>query len=440
MNDVRCLGLTALGLALAAPGAAQDLGHKAPAQARPVVITDATLHPVSGPTIAGGSLWFGEGSIQALGAAGGTTPPADAEHIDGRGLHVYPGLISAVTTLGLVEIGSSRATIDRTEIGDLTPEARAIVAVNPDSTALPVARSNGVLLAGVFPSGGLIAGRAAVAHMDGWTWEDLAVRADAGVVIEWPSRRPQRRFGPPRGGDSRPSVDERRAAIERHVLAARSYLQARAADPTVPLDVRHEALRGALLEDHPVFVRAADREAIESALAWTESEGLHAVLIGGTGAHACRDLLLRLEVPVIVTGTHRLPQRRDQAYDAPFSLPAALEAAGLQWCLASSGSFYNERNLPYHAATAVAYGLDRQAALRAITLSAAEVLGIADRYGSLERGKSATLIVTDGDPLELETRVLHAFIDGRRIDLANKQTALAEKYRERYRQLGLWGR
>ena len=162
------------------------------------------------------------------------------------------------------------------------------------------------------------------------------------------------------------------------------------------------------------------------------------VLVGGRDAPLCADLLETAEVPIIVRGTHRLPARRDAAYSEPFTLPMRLEAAGLKWCLASDGSFYNERNLPYHAATAVAFGLAPEVALRSITESAAEILGVGDQIGSLEVGKAATLIVTDGDPLLFTTTVEQAFVDGRLSDLNNKQEELAEKYREKYRQLGLW--
>lgn len=411
----------------------QDLVHKAPPQQRGIVIEAATIHPVSGPVIERGWIYFDEGVIRLLGE--GETPdlPGDPMRIDGAGQHVYPGLVAAVTTIGLVEIGQVPATRDESETGDITPEVRAAVAVNPDSTVIPVTRSNGVLAAGVFPTGGLIPGRASVMAFEGWTWEEMAVLPDAGLVVSWPSSR--------RSRWSRSSEDtsgERRAQIRRAFGDARAYVRAKSEDPSIPVDLRWEGMRAVLAGDAPVFVRANDVEQIESAVSWARSEGLRLVVVGGTEAHLCADLLVRADVPVIVSGTHRLPRRRDVPFDEPFALPVLLEEAGVRWCLATGGSFYNERNLPYHAATAVAFGLSREAALRAITLSPAEILGVGDRLGSLDVGKSATLIVTNGDPLEIPTGVQRAYIDGRALDLRNKQTDLAEKYREKYRQLGLW--
>jgi imidazolonepropionase-like amidohydrolase len=425
---------------LGASLAAQDLGVKAPPQAQAVVLEGGTIHPVSGPPIARGWLHFEGGVIRGLGEGDAPALPDGAVHIDCTGQHVYPGLIGAVTSLGLIEIGQVAATIDERETGDFTPEVRAAVALNPDSTVIPVTRSNGVLSAGVFPDGNAVPGRVSVISLEGWTSEQMAVEPEAGMVVRWPSSRESRRRDRGRPGSESPreAAEKRRQAIADLFADARSYLAARAADPSIPMDIRFEAMRGALTGEKPVFVRADDVEQIESAVLWAQREKLHVVVVGGAEARLCLDLLRRLDVPVIVTGTHRLPSRRDSDYDEAYALPAQLEQAGIRWCLASGDSFYNERNLPYQAATAVAFGLSREAALRAITLSAAEILGVADRLGSLDPGKHATLFVTNGDPLEIPTHTELAFVQGRRIDLRNKQTELAEKYREKYRQLGLW--
>ena len=419
--------------------AAQDLGHKAPPQKRVVLIENAFLHPVSAAPIERGWIHFEGGVIRGLGAGDAPTLPGEVQRFDVSGGHVYPGFISAVTTIGLVEIGQVPATIDQSETGDLTPEVRSAVAINPDSTVIPVTRTNGVLTAGVFPSGGLVSGRAAVICLEGWTWEEMAVSTDAGLVVGWPSEVRRRRFRRPGAqATATPSAEDRRAVIDAAFTGARDYFAARAADPQIPVDVRFEAMRSALSGETQVFVRADDLEQIESAVAWAQRRELPIVIVGGRDADRCTDLLVRTGVPVIVTGTLRLPRRRDSSYDEPFRLPNALQKAGVTWCLATNGSFYNERNLPYHAAMAAAFGLPREAALRAITLSAAEILGVAHRLGSLDVGKSATLIVTHGDPLLIETNVDKAWIHGRSVNLANKQTDLADKYIEKYRQLGLW--
>lgn len=422
-------------LGLAAAAAAQDLTRKAPPQAGPIALVGGTVHPVSGPPIEGGFVFFAEGRVVAVGR--GDAPPG-AEAVDVRGRHVYPGLLDAHTSLGLVEIGAVRATRDFDEVGEITPEVRACVAVNPDSWLIPVARSNGVLAFGTFPQGGAIPGRASVMRADGWTWEDMTVAADAGLVVGWPMPRP--RYVP--YGEVRPDelAREVRAAMQRVREAfadARAYLDAKAADPSLPVDLRWEAMRPALAGERPVFFEAQDLDEITTAVEFASARGLRAVLLGGHDAALCTDLLKEHDVAVLVANLHRFPKRTDSDFDEAYALPAKLEAAGVRWCLASGERTANVRNLPYAAARAAAYGLPKEAALKGITLYAAQVLGVADRLGSLEPGKSATLIVTDGDPLEVATHVEMAYIDGRRIDLSNKQTELHEKYKEKYRQLGL---
>ncbi|MCC6782535.1 MAG: hypothetical protein IT457_06805 [Planctomycetes bacterium] len=431
--------VVALALGCAASRAhSQDLGIKAPPQRRAVLIRGAELHVGDGRVLRDTSLWFDAGRIAGLGADE-RGAAADAEAIDGRGLQLWPGLIDAASLLGLNEIGSIGATADFDEIGDLTPEAIAATAVNPDATTLPVARSNGVLVVGVFPQGGGIAGHASVIQLDGWTSEDLAVKRVAGLVVEWPElpRREARAARPAQDG-LRARALAARAAIDRAFREARAWLDARAADPRVAHDLRSAALEPALARQVPVFLRARGGEAIRSGLAWANGLGLRCVLVGGEGAQECLELIAQRAEGVIVGGTHRLPAHPDEPYDAPFTLPTRLAAAGIAFCIAGDGSHSNARNLPYHAATAIAFGLARDAAERAITSSAATLLGVGDELGTLAVGRRATLILVDGDPLELTSRVVAAWIDGRRIDLANKQTQLAEKYREKYRQLGIW--
>lgn len=428
-------------LVLAVPAAAQDLGMKAPPrQEKPVAIENAVIHTISGGTIEGGFVVFADGKITALGS-GPAPRTADGMIVDASGKHVYPGLIGANTLTGLMEIGAARATIDYAEVGTITPEVRAAVAVNPDSTIIPVTRSNGILTVGVLPMGGAIPGRASVINLEGWTWEEMAVDDDAGVVVNWPNMRPIRGWFVTRSPEEQDR--ERRealAALDQAFLTAAAYLRAKAADPGTPTDIRWEAMRGVLERGDPVFIRADELEQIQSAVTWAVDRSLKPVIVGGRDAGLCADLLKRHDVGVIVSGTLRLPRRIDSRYDDVYTLPATLESAGVRWCMASTGGPMDtphERNLPYHAAMAAAFGLPRDAAIRSITLSAAELLGVGDRLGSIEPGKDATLIITDGDPLEITTRVERAFITGREIDLTNKQRLLNEKYREKYRQLGI---
>lgn len=435
----------ALALALAATRA-QDLLPKAAPQQAPVVLQNAVLHTVTGGIVLGGTVWFLDGTIRGVLPANAPLKfPNDAVPVvhDLQGKHVFPGLIAVNSTLGLVEIGMVRQTVDSDEIGELSPEALAAVAVNPDSAALPVARSNGVLAAAVFPIGGLLPGRASVMQLDGWTNRDMTVRADAGPVVSWPAqssgergRRGPRGAAPAAEGNEANATKKARQRIDDAFAAARAWLDASAADASLPVDIRHQALVPALRREVPVFLLADDLEQIESAVLWARSRNLRAVIVGGRDAASCAPLLRDHDVPVVLAGVHRLPRRDDSAYDEPFTLPARLASLGVRFCLASGGDFSNERNLPYHAATAIAFGLDRQRALAAITHDAAVICGVDDHLGSLAVGKDATLFVADGEPFELTTKIEMAFVRGRQIDLRNKQTELAKKYRERYRQLG----
>ncbi len=442
-----CLAILTLA---ASTALAQDLGAKAAPQAKPVLITGATVHPVSGPPIANGVVHFADGVIAFVGSQEQWNDHLKnikliaPETIDAKGKHVYPGLIGAQTQLGLTEIQAVRAMQDTNEAGNITPEARAIVSVNPDSTLLPVTRSNGELIAAVFPSGGTISGRVGVIRLDGWTWEEMAVKADAGLVVEWPMMRTVTAWWNPTPEEEQlKNIRQSLHVIDRAFATAKSYAAARASDPNTPIDLRWEAMIPALPSKNsannsgaqlPIFVSANAADQITAAISWAAPLGLKLVIVGGAEAPMCADLLKKHDVPVIVMGTHNFPRRDDAAYDEAYALPARLQEAGVRWCLASGEETAHERNLPYNAGRAVAYGLAPDAALRSITLSSAEILGIADRYGSLDAGKSATLIITDGDPLEITTHTTAAFIDGRAINLANKQTILADKYREKYKQ------
>ncbi|MGE0145730.1 MAG: hypothetical protein AB7T19_20780, partial [Planctomycetota bacterium] len=390
---------------------AQDLGVKAAPQDKPVLIEHAQIHLGTGEVLDDAALWFRDGRIGAVGKDAASTAPADCERIDANGLQLWPGFVDAVCQIGVLEIGSVSATADVAEIGDVTPEAVAAVAVNPDATNVPVTRSNGVLVAGIFPEGGLIAGHASTIALDGWTSADMTLRERSGLVIEWPPL-PDRSQADRRGDRDRqePSGDDPRLMIDRIVGDAIAWRAARNADPTVPMDIRFAAMADALDGSLPLFVRVRDAESARSAVAWGQTRKLRIVLVGGEGLASCAEFLALAEVPVIVMGTHRLPSRRDDAYDTAFGLPAVLAKAKVRFAIAGEGSYANERNLPYHAATAVAFGLSRAAAERAITLDAATILGVADRVGSLAEGKDATMFLAEGDPMDVISHVRRAWI------------------------------
>lgn len=451
---------------------AQDLTLKAPRQSQPILIAGATVHPVSGPTIADGYVLFTNGKIDSVGRgspAPSVTGVANAKRIDATGKHVYPGLIGAYTQIGLSEIQSVRASEDQREVGQITPEAQTLVSINPDSTLIPVTRATGVLSVGVFPTGGLVIGQPCVISLEGWTWEEMAVRRSLGVVVNWPFPRPTTaRWMRQSSDDQLKRITRSLTTIDETFRTARAYAQARENGPGTTPDIRWEAMRPLFAPSLPpssspspsssankpggtgvppvssapplpssssqVFILANDSEQIEQAVVWAIDLGLRPVIVGGRDAPLCADLLRRHRVPVIVQGVHNFPKRADSDYDAAFTLPATLESLGITWCLASGEETAHERSLPHHAGRTVGNGLSLDAAIRSVTLSAAEVLGVADSLGSLEPGKAATIIITDGNPLEITTHVTQAFINGRDIDLSTKQSKLAEKYREKYRQ------
>jgi hypothetical protein len=270
------------------------------------------------------------------------------------------------------------------------------------------------------------------------------------VRAEWMERSDQEQ-----ADDIRKSV----AVIDDAFKSARAYFAARTADPSQPTDIRWESMRGVFPpppkgevppktaegattsrsssrspSQLPTFINANDVDQITAAITWALKNDLKPVIVGGRDAPLVADLLKRHDIPVIVTGTHTFPKRADSPYDDAYTLPARLKEAGVKFAIASADRTAHERNLPYNAAMAVAFGLDADTALRSITLSPAEILGVGSRLGALESTRAATVMITDGDILEIPTHVERAWIDGREIDLSNKQTKLAEKYREKYKQ------
>lgn len=397
----------------AIPG--RDAGH-------PVALVGGTVHPVSGPAVEGGTVVFEGGKIVALGKD--VPVPENAERVDLAGGHVYPGLFEAMSDIGLIEIDAVRATNDKAETGELNPNVKAWVSVNPDSEVIPVTRSNGVLLAVAAPSGGLVSGQAGALQLDGWTYEDLTLKAPIGLVVNWPRIAKK---------DDKPHEK-----LDRLFDDAKAYFKSREANAEAPVDLRSESLGPVLKGEMPLIAVAEQLEQIQSAVAFADKHGLKLVLYGGYDAPLCANLLKAKDIPVIVGGVYRLPERRSDAYDRAFTVAEDLRKAGVRFCIsgASRHGSSNARNLPYHAATAAAFGLPPEEALKAITLYPAQILGVADRVGSLEVGKDATLFVATGDPLEAATQVTAAYVRGRKVDLTDRHKQLYEKYQEKYRRLG----
>lgn len=406
--------------------------------AAPVAYVGATLHPVASPDVAAATMIVDQGRIVALGGSE-VAIPADAEVVDLAGLHVWPGMIDAATELGLVEIDAVRSTVDSREIGDFNPDLRAETAFHPDSRRRLPAAAGGVLIVHVVPDGELFVGASAAMRLDGWTWEEMTLASSVGQHLKFPQQlRPSRGFDLPSPEEFEKTRSARMRRLDELVGAARGYDRARSAaesgeGPAIDVEPRFEAFRGAITGRVPLFLWAEEKTQIEKALDWAKQQGFaRLVLVSGPDAALVAPRLAAENVPVILLGVLRLPDRPSDPYDAAYSAAGRLQAAGVRIAFADGGSSENARNLPFHAAMAVAFGLPRAAAHRALTAGAAEILGVADRVGALAPGLEATFFVADGDPLDLRTHIERAVVRGSQVDLArDPQRQLWERYRSR---------
>lgn len=462
--------LTAAALLLGVPAAAaaQAPVEKAVTQARAeaaqagapaedpavYVLRGGTVHTLVGPAIEGGAVVLRDGRIEAVGAD--LPVPSGAEVIDVSGLHVYPGLVDAFSRLGLTEVDAVSATEDLSELGSFNPHLAAATAVHPASEHLSVARANGITHALTAPGAGGgggffdfqagtgIPGQAVLIHLDGWTVEEMAILPSAAMVIQWPQIQTRSfdfsafelREKP--FSEAEKEYREQVEKMEDWYRAAAHYRQAAAvggsarADGSnrVRRDLKLEALGRTLGGELPVLVVANGKRAIEDALAFAEEWDLRLMLAGGRGAGEVKEELARKEIPVILGPTQVLPSERDAPYLVNLALAGELHAAGVTIAFSTFDSS-DSRRLPYLAANAVPYGLPREAALRAVTAAPAEILGVGEELGTLEAGKIGNLIVTDGDPLEIRTRIEHLFIQGHPVSTDNKHDRLWERYRAR---------
>lgn len=401
-------------------------------QSGPIAIVGVTIHPVKGKLVREGIVVFEGGKISAVGAE--VKIPDGATVVDGEGKHVYPGLIASWTSLGLVEVSRVRETVDSREMGVVNSNVKAQVAINPDSEAIPVARADGVLMALSVPTGGTVSGSSTLIKLDGWTFEDMTLVAKAGMHVNWPRMVV--------GGSGAKGRDGVLKSLEDLFDNAEAYEKG-LVDGVAGSghDDKLAAMVDVLRGETPLVVVADRLRQIESAVAFAKRHGVRLVIYGGADAGMCTDLLIANDVAVIVSGTLRAPRLRHDAHDAAFTLPARLHEAGVTFCLAgvkSSGAgvgYADVRELVNHAARAVAYGLPRHIGLKAITQYPAEIFGVGDQVGAIQKGMDATLILTDGDVLQSTSHVEKAWIDGKAVDLTSRHTQLFKKYRQKYRQL-----
>jgi len=412
---------------------AQETVYPAAAQKEKIALTNATIHVGNGQVINNGTVVLTNGKITEVGSGVSTS---GAKIIDCAGKHIYPGLILASTQLGLVEIPSVRSTADGSEIGEMNASIRSIVAYNTDSKIINTLRTNGILLANVIPDGGIISGSSSVVQLDAWNWEDAAYRTDVAIHFRMPSLLNRNRGRGGFGGGQQPAVDPVKRGLEQienvkiFFREARSYLAEGKHENT---NLKFEAVRNLFDKKQKLFIHCNIVKEMLLAIDFAKEFGFDVVLVGAVDSWQIADILKQNNIAVILDQLHNLPTMVDDDIDQPFKTPAVLQKAGVLFTLNDNDESARYRNLAFNAGTAVAYGLTKEEALSAITLNTANILGIADRTGSIEKGKDANIVVSEGDILDMRTNIItHAFIQGRQVELNNKQKQLAERYQHKY--------
>lgn len=412
---------------------AQKTVYPAGPQKETIALVNATVHIGNGQVITNGMVVFTNGKITEVGTTAAVT---NAKIIDCKGKHIYPGLILSASLLGLVEVPSVRATIDATELGEMNPNIRSIVAYNTDSKVINTLRSNGILLANIIPGGGLISGSSTVVQLDAWNWEDAAYLTDNSIHFRMPSLLTRDVRG--RGGfpATQPAPDPVKAGLEQiekvkiFFREAKAYLAETKHENT---NLKYEAVKGLFERKQKLFIHCNIVKEMLIAVDFVKEFGFDVVLVGAVDSWQIADLLKQNNIAVILNQLHNLPTMLDDDIDQPFKTPAILQKAGVLFAINDDDWTARYRNLAFNAGTAAAYGLSKEEALSAITLNAAKILGIADRTGSIEKGKDANMVVSEGDIMDMRTNIItQAFIQGRQIDLSNKQKQLFEKYKYKY--------
>ena len=408
------------------------LAQGSPAKAHEGVLTIAggTLHIGNGEVVENGIVVIQNGKITYAGSAASAPSLPEGRTIMAKGKDVYPGMVALNTQLGLVEVGAVRATRDQAEIGRFNPSIRSIIAYNTDSQVIPTIRSNGVLMAQIVPQGNVMPGQSSMVQLDAWNWEDAAVTLDNVLHLNWP--RAYRRSGSwPNFGPIKPNDNYAKSMtqIEDFMNQAKAYANMSSPKET---NLKFETLKGVFSGDKKIFVRTDNAKSIIHAVNMMKSYGVEPVIVGGAESHLVLDFLKENNVSVVLDNTQRLPRRDENDVDLPYKLPRILHDAGVKFALSMPG-FYEVRNLPFQAGQAIGQGLPYEQAVKAVTMTPAEIAGIGDLVGTLEKGKDGTLIISEGDVLDMRTsKITHAFIQGRAVDLDNKQSALYRKFTDKY--------
>lgn len=400
-------------------------------------IKNATIHVGNGKVINNGTIKINNGKIEQVGADI-PVPADDVKVFDAKGKHVYPGLILPISNLGLIEVSAVRATNDVRELGEMNPNIRSIVAYDADSKVINTLRSNGILLANIVPQGSLIAGSSSVVQLDAWNWEDAAYKTDAGMHLYMPSLMARPRFG--RGGGGRgpqqAETDPVKEGLDKidqlksFFSEAKAYLASSAQEQT---NLKFAAVKGLFDKTQKLYVHANTTKQMLVALDLAKEFAFDLVIVGGSDSWQIADLLKQNNVSVILNTVHGLPTLDDDDVDQPYKTAAMLQKAGVLFAISDDDGSTRGRNLAFNAGTAATYGLTKEEALQSITLNAAKIMGVADKTGSIEVGKDANIVISEGDILDMRTSIVtDAFIQGRKIDLTDKHKLLNERYNQKY--------
>lgn len=404
----------------------------APNQSKPIVLSNAIIHVGNGQVINNGAIRFENGIIKQIGAQ---VEKNGADEVNLNGQHIYPGLILPATSLGLTEVGALRPTHDFEEAGDFNPNVRAISAYNVDSELTPTLRSNGILLAQIMPRGGWISGTSSVVELDGWSKEDAQHTVDNGLHINWIPMFFRGGFFSPSGNvNKNEKREEQLKVMSDFFTESLSYFEK---GGTNPKNSKLEAMKGIFDGSKTLYIHTAfGREIIEAVQFAQKYQVKKIVIVGGEDCLPAADFMRENNIAVLLSRVHRLPYRPEQDVWEPYQMAAKLKNKGVL-----AGLTYDEndnepmgaRNLVFLAGTSAAHGLDKESALATVTSNTAKILGIDTKVGTLEVGKEATLVVSEGDILDMRTsKVVHAFVRGKKLDLNDKQKELYEKYKKKY--------
>ena len=392
-------------------------------------LTNAKIETVTNGTIENGTLVIADGMITDIGTS--VSIPQGAKTIDCTGMTIYPGMIDGGTQIGLIEVSSDPRTRDNNEIGDVIPHIQALTAVNPSSVIHPVTRVNGVTTALTMPSGGLFPGTAALINLHGYT-PDQMYAGFKGVVLNFPATGRRGRWDRRSDEDIKKAADKALEKLNEVWDKALQYhkIDSASGGKDQPYYPEMEALLPVVRGEMKLLINVNSSKDIKSAVEWIDEKGADAILCGVSEGWRVAEEIAKAGVPVITGPVLSNPTRSYDRYDRPYANAGAMQKAGVKVAIRTN-EVENVRNLPYHAGFAATYGMGKEEALKAVTIVPAEIFGVADKHGSLEKGKIANLFVATGDPFETKTQIKYVFIDGWNIPMISRHTQLYEEYLNR---------